>query len=109
MISVGALPRLLTLREAILETAGYAVYTTTDAAEAASRMSDGRCGVLVLCYSLAYDCRRELIEQFRAHCPEGRIVAITNRPVTHSSGEVDRLVYGIEGPEALLDAVAGNV
>lgn len=106
---MGALPRLLTLREAILESAGYSVYTTTDASEAARRMSDGGCGVLVLCYSLAYDCRKELIQQFRACCPQGRIVAITNRPVTQSSGDVDRLVYGIEGPEALLDAVRGNV
>jgi len=71
-------------------------------------MSDGSCGVLVMCYSVPHECRQELIQQFRARCPEGRIVAITNRPVTQPAGEVDDMVYGVEGPEVLLDAVQGK-
>jgi len=108
VISVGALPRLLSLRQAILESAGYRVYTTTDASEAKEKMADGNCGVMVMCYSVPHECRQELIQQFRAHCPEGRIVAITNRPVTQPASEVDDMVYGVEGPEVLLGAVQGK-
>jgi hypothetical protein len=47
-------------------------------------------------------------QDFRKHCPDGRIVAITNRPVTQLPKDVDELVYGIEGPENLIHAIRGK-
>ena len=107
VISVGTLPDLLSLRAAVLHSAGYTVFTTTSPEEAQAKMGKGDCGVLLLCYSVSDEWRKPLIQQFREHCPEGRIIAITNRPVTETPKEVDELVYGIEGPEILLDAVQG--
>lgn len=49
--------------------------------------------------------RQRLIKHFRENCPHGRIVGITNRPVCQIPTDVDELVYGIEGPEALMDAI----
>jgi DNA-binding response OmpR family regulator len=108
VISVGTLPELLSLRAAVLQGAGYGVLTTVDPQEAASRIRSGNCGVLLLCYSVSDEWRKQLIEDFRDKCPKGRIVAITNRPIAETPKEVDHLVYGVEGAEALIDAVRGN-
>lgn len=48
------------------------------------------------------------IRDFRKHCPEGRIVAVTNRAVNQLPADVDELVYGIEGPEILIGAIEGK-
>jgi DNA-binding response OmpR family regulator len=105
VISVGTLPELLSLRAAVLKGAGYSVFTTPDPQEAASRIRNGDCGVLLLCYSVSDESRRQLIRDFRQRCPKGRIIAITNRPVDQPPKEVDDLIYGLEGAEALIEAV----
>lgn len=108
VISVGTLPELLSLRAAVLKSAGYAVFTTTDPQKAASRIGKADCGVLLLCYSVSDEWRTQLVQRFRELCPEGRVVGITNRPVVETPKEADELVYGIEGPEILIDAVRGK-
>jgi DNA-binding NtrC family response regulator len=108
VISVGGLPELLWLRHSVLQSAGYEVLTFTDAKAAAARIANGGCGVLLLCYSVFQQSRDHLIQEFREHCPEGRIVAITNRPVAERPKEADELVYGVDGPEILIDAVRGK-
>jgi DNA-binding NtrC family response regulator len=108
VLSVGAIPQLLTLREAILVSEGYDVLTTANPEEAAKRIDEGRCGVLLLCYSIGPEWQHKLVERFRASCPKGRVVAITNHPITQPWSEVDRMVYGIDGPECLIDAVRGK-
>jgi hypothetical protein len=72
------------------------------------RIDNGNFGVLLLCYSLDDDVATELAEHFRKSCPEGRIVAITNRPMSHPTLDVDAFVYGVEGPEVLIAAVRGE-
>lgn len=108
IISVGKLPELLWLRQAILRTVGHEVSTFTDPRDAVSRIEDGKCGVLVLCYSMPEGWRKQLIERFRECCPNGRVVGITNDPVTEPSSDADQLVYGVEGPEILIDAIRGK-
>ncbi len=106
VISVGAIPELLSLRAAILQSEGYAVFTTTNASEAVEQIRNGHCGVLLLCYSVSDKARQQLIHEFRESCADGRIVAITNRPIAETPKEVDALVYGIEGPEMLIEAIS---
>lgn len=48
---IGKLPELLWLRHSVLQTLGYQVSTFTDPKDAISRIEDGKCGVLLLCYS----------------------------------------------------------
>ena len=91
----------------MLQSAGYEVFTTTVPQKADFRMGIGNCNVLLLCYSVSDGWRKRLIENFRANCPNGRIIAITNSPITETPREVDQLVYGIEGPEALMVAIEG--
>lgn len=108
VISVGTIPELLSLRHVILRSAGFEVFSTVEPVEAATRIRTGDCAVLLLCYSVSDECRESLIHEFRDHCPEGRVVAITSRPITQVPKNVDELVYGIEGPEALMNAIRGK-
>jgi hypothetical protein len=57
-----------------------------------------------MCYSLSSPSRRGLAEAFRERCPKGRIVAIRNAK-TERPEFADAFVYGVEGPEVLIDAL----
>lgn len=48
------------------------------------------------------------MEEFRESCPQGRIVAITDRMVAEVPKQVDELIFGLEGAEALIDAIRGS-
>jgi DNA-binding NtrC family response regulator len=104
VLSVGADPELLWLRNAALQSAGLNVLTTSDENDALTEIRQGECGVLVLCDSLSDNALRRLTETFRRCCPAGRIVAITNKPVPKAE-TADTFVYGVEGPEALIKAI----
>jgi DNA-binding NarL/FixJ family response regulator len=108
VLSVGAIAELVSLRHAILEENGYDVFSTMEPREAATRIREGDCGVLLICYSVPKDWRQALVRDFREHCPDGKIVGITDRPVIRLPKDVDGLVYGIDGPEALMDAIRGK-
>lgn len=108
VVSVGTLPELLSLRHAVLEGAGFQVLSTSKLEEALLRIENGTCGVLLLCYSLDDDILRRLATQFRKSCPDGRIVALTNRPVVIPPIQADAFAYAVEGSEALIAAVRGD-
>ena len=108
IISVGTLPDLLSLREAVLTKAGYRVLNAFTEAEALAKIYSGHCGVLLLCYSVDDESRKEITRTFREVCPEGRIVSITNQPLKESP-DADVVVYGVDGAEALIGAVRGDV
>jgi CheY-like chemotaxis protein len=108
VISVGTLPEVVSLREAVLKSVGYNVFSAASPEEALSRIRTGACGVLLLCYSVRDLWRSQLVREFRERCPHGRIVAITNSMIDEVPKEVDELVFGIEGAEALIDAVRGK-
>jgi hypothetical protein len=108
VISVGMIPKLLTLREAVLQSSGFIVFSTMQLPEAVSTMRSRHFDVMLLCYSVVGEWREELVKQFREYCQGGRIVAITDRPVTEPSTDVDEIVYGIEGPDALMHAIRGK-
>jgi DNA-binding NtrC family response regulator len=104
IISVGTDPELLWLRNAVLKSAGFEVATTERHDQALTLIQGGACGTLLMCYSLALRTRQLLAEAFRKHCPDGRIVAITNQRL-EKPDFADIFVYGVDGPEALIDAI----
>jgi DNA-binding NtrC family response regulator len=108
IISVGILPDLLSLREAVLTKAGYKVVSAFNEAEALAKIYSGDRGILLLCYSVEEESRKHVTKAFREMCPEGRIVSITNQPLKQVL-DADAFVYGVDGPEALISAVRGDV
>ena len=103
VLSVGNDPELMWLRDAVLRSAGFEVLTTLDEKEGVARIERGDCGVLLMCYSLPLLSRKRLAESFRANCPQGRIVTITNQKEEPEFADV--AVFGVEGPEALIEAI----
>ena len=103
VLSVGNHPELMWLRDAVLRSAGFEVLTTLDEKEGLAYIERGQCGVLLMCYSLPLLSRKRLAETFRANCPQGRIVTITNQKSEPEFADVS--VYGVEGPEVLLEAI----
>lgn len=104
VISVGANPELVWLRNFVLQSAGFNVVSTTDTQDARARIERGECGVLVVCYSLERRLRQSLAEALRKFCPGSRMVVITNERLEEPEF-ADSFVYGVEGPEALIEAI----
>jgi DNA-binding response OmpR family regulator len=108
VLSVGTIPELLNLRAEVLRSAGYEVVSTTLPGQAEFRIANDDYNVLLLCYSIADEWQQRLIQRFRETHPNGRVVAISNVPYARTPEEADEHVYGIEGAEALINAVKGK-
>lgn len=89
----------------MLQKAGLEVISTDDASRALSEFQSGSCDVVVLCHSLTDTVLEQLGREFRESCPEGRIVIITNEELRFSIAENTKVVYGIDGPETLVEAI----
>jgi DNA-binding NtrC family response regulator len=105
VFSVGTDWELLWLRDAVLRTAGFNVFTTSDKQQVQQKIQNGEYGVLLMCHSTPKGTREHLAQIFRESCPDGKIIAITNENIKEVPAFADDLVYGMEGPEALIDAV----
>jgi CheY-like chemotaxis protein len=108
IISVGAHPELVRLRDFVLQEAGFHVVSTLDEHEALARIERGECSVLLVCSSLAKATRRRLADALRKSCPGSRMVLITNEHIEKPEF-ADFFVYGVEGPEALIGALSAAV
>jgi hypothetical protein len=107
ILSVGRDPRLLDLRNEVLREAGFDVFGTCDEGDALRMMKGSPVSFLVLCHSVPETTRAILIETFRKYCPHGRIIGISNVPWPQAS-DMDAVVYGVEGPEALIQTITGR-
>lgn len=105
ILSVGADAELVSLRHAVLRSVGLDVFSTLDPEEAYIRIQPASLGLMLLCYSLSNPVRQRLAKRFRDFCPNGRIISITNEKADESTIYGDAVFYGIEGAEALIDAV----
>jgi len=108
VISVGANPELVRLRDFVLQEAGFNVVSILDEHDALARIERGECGVLLVCYTLTKSARQSLAEALRRACPGSRMVLITNEHMDRPEF-ADFFVYGVEGPEALIQVVEAAV
>lgn len=108
VVSVGANANRLALRHAVLELAGYEVWSTTNLSLALTFVRHERCGVLLLHYSLPEACRKLLISAFRTSCPGGLVIGIANGPSAWSPGDLDATIFEADGIEALLKVLSGE-
>jgi hypothetical protein len=61
--------------------------------------------VVVLCHSLTETVLEKLTREFRESCPQGRVVIITNERLQFAIGDKTKVVYGIDGPETVVEAI----
>ena len=89
-----------------MRSAGFQVFSALSSRQALAKIHAGNFGVLLLCYSLASRLQQEIASEFRKHCPNGRIVAITDAKILRP--DTDAVVGSTEGHNALIDALLGN-
>jgi hypothetical protein len=66
----------------------------------------GRCGVLLICYTIPPSVSRELAGLFRQSCPGGLIVVVLNE---QASGDADIVIPASDGPDAVVQALHMNL
>jgi DNA-binding NtrC family response regulator len=108
VISTGSDSELLWLRNAVLRSAGFTVFTTESEKQALEIIGEGKCGVLLLCFSLSEAAKKRLSNAFRKRCPLGRVVLVGNKATDERADFADAIVYAIDGPEALIAAVRNS-
>ena len=107
VLSIGTIQDLLWLREVVLKDGGCKVFSVTDETNAKATIYAHGCDVLLLCYSVP-DGVRARTKLFREACPSGRIIAIGDQHLQCPPTDADTFLYGVEGPEALIEAVRGT-
>jgi CheY-like chemotaxis protein len=98
--------QLRSTRQTILSLAGCEVINSLSMDDALERMEREHFDVLLLGHSLSGSSMDRLCEAFRARFPQGQVVMVagSNEPTC----QADRVVFGLEGPEALVKAVLGD-
>jgi hypothetical protein len=96
VVSVGEDREPLLFRDAVLKSAGFAVFTTDNENEALARISRGDCGVLLVCYSAPLPMKRHLAVPYRKRCHGDKIIAVSNQRVD-TLEIADSFVHGIDG------------
>ena len=69
VLSIGTIQDLLWLREAVLEHAGFKVFSVTDETNAKAKIYPDGCDVLLLCYSIHDGVRARITKLFRERAP----------------------------------------
>jgi DNA-binding NtrC family response regulator len=108
IISVGKDSNLLSLRHAVLEIAGYEVWSTTNLSLALAFIRNKRCGILLLCHSLPEDSRKSLIKTFRTWCPRSRVIGVVPKAAAAKVEGVEEVVFDSERAEGLLNAITSE-
>ena len=86
-------PEHLLEREVAIRNGGFAVVSVSSEGAARFEIEMGRCGVLLICYTIPPLVSSELASFFRRSCPGGLIITVLNeQPATDADTWVSGLV-----------------
>jgi hypothetical protein len=80
VLSLSPDKKALATREVALRSGGMKVISVMSSVEARFEIEMGRCGIFLICYRLSPVAADELTTLFRRHCPQGKIVFVTELP-----------------------------
>src|SRR5712671_4377672 len=80
VLSLSPDQRALASREVTLRSGGMRVISVMSSIQARFEIEMGRCGIFLICYRLSPIAASELTTLFRRHCPQGKIVFVTELP-----------------------------
>ncbi|HET7751390.1 MAG TPA: hypothetical protein VFK81_18515, partial [Terriglobales bacterium] len=89
----------------VLRANGFVVSISHNEAEALSAIHSGGLDVVVLSYTLSNDVVEEVAELVRQHCPECRLVTISETTYPDPKINPDVNVLADDGPKALIEAL----
>lgn len=101
----GKLRELALYRAEVLRAHGYTVIIPDNKTEAVAAVRRGGFDVAVFTYTLSNDTVEELTELVRQHCPECRLITISDTKVPDAKIKPDANVIADDGPKALLEAL----
>ena len=101
-------PEHLLEREAAIRNSGFGVISVSSEVAARFEIEMGRCGVLLVCYTIPPSVGKELADLFRVNCPTGLIIVISTeqRPTLD---DADLIIPASDGPDAIVRSLHMNV
>src|SRR6266550_1549714 len=99
-------PKHLREREAAIRNGGLGVVSVSSETAARFEIEMGRCGVLLICYTVPPPIAGELAGLFRRSCPGGLIIVVLKEePASHA----DVVIPASDGPDAIVRALHVNL
>ena len=99
-------PKHLHEREAAIRNAGFGVISVASEIAARFEIEMGRCGVLLICYTIPPIVSDELASLFRRSCPGGLIIVVLNQ---QPASEADVAIPASDGPDAIVRSLHTNL
>jgi len=101
----GKIRELALYRAEVLRAHGFLVAIPETKAETVAAIRQGNYDVAVFTYTLSNDTVEELTELVRQHCPECRLITISDTRLPDPKINPDANVLADDGPRALLEAL----
>ena len=99
-------PERLHERSVAIRNGGFGVISVASKIAAWFEIEMGRCGVLLICYTIPPPVASQLARMFRRYCPSGLIIVILNdRAATYA----DVVIPASDGPDAIVRALHMNL
>ncbi|HKU23654.1 MAG TPA: hypothetical protein VJQ50_21760 [Terriglobales bacterium] len=102
---MGTLRELALYRAEVLRAHGFAVSISQGDAEVITAIRGGGFDAVVLSYTLSNHVVEEVTELVRQHCPECRLITISDTRFPDPKINPDANVLADDGPKALLEAL----
>jgi CheY-like chemotaxis protein len=101
----GRIRELALYRAEVLRAHGFSVAIPASRAEAVAAIHRGDFDAAIFTYTLPNDTVQELTELVRQHCPECRLITISDTKYPDTKVNPDASVLADDGPKALLEAL----
>lgn len=105
VLMFGKIRELALYRAEVLRAHGFSVAIPDSKAEAVAAIRHADFDVAVLTYTLSSETVEELAELLRQHCPDCRLVTISDTKYRDAKIEPDANVLADDGPKALIEAL----
>jgi hypothetical protein len=105
----GRIRELALYRAEVLRSHGFNITIPATKADAIAAIRRGGYDVAVLTYTLSNDTVEELAELVRQHCPDCRLVTISETKYHDAKINPDINVLADDGPKALLQALRATL
>lgn len=101
-------PEHLRERESAIRNGGFDVISVSSEIEARFEVEMGRCGVLLICYTIPPAVSGELASLFRRSCPAGLILVLVKNQESVAI-DADFLIPDSDGPDAIVRTLHANL
>lgn len=105
VLMFGKMRELALYRAEVLRAHGFSVAIPATKSDAIAAIRRGGFDVVVLSYTLSNDTVEEVAELVRQHCPDCRLVTISDTKYRDAKIDPDANVLADDGPKALIEAL----